>query len=74
MSLPDYWWPYIYQYSVGGFIFVFGMYLILRNRACVLNRPQDRFWFTVLIIGFIWYATMHLSWFLAGIYWNPQIA
>ena len=60
VSVPEYWWPYLYQYGVGLAIFVIGLILIIKYKACVLSRSQDRFWFGVLIFGFIWYAGMHL--------------
>ncbi len=68
---PEYWWPYLYQYGVGAVIFVVGLWLILRRRACVLSRKQDRFWFGVLIFGFLWYSGIHLLWYLAALFIMP---
>ena len=74
MSVPEYWWPYLYQYGVGLAIFVIGLILIIKYKACVLSRSQDRFWFGVLIFGFIWYAGMHLIWYMAALYIMPEAA
>jgi hypothetical protein len=69
--IPEYWWPYVYQYGVGLVVFVTGMTLILKYKSCVLARRQDRFWFGVLIFGFIWYAGLHLLWYLAALFILP---
>jgi hypothetical protein len=74
VSIPEYWWPYLYQYGVGLVIFLTGLALILGYRSCVLSRRQDRFWFAVLIFGFIWYAGIHFLWYLAAIYVLPVSA
>ncbi len=72
--VPEYWWPYLYQYGVGLVIFVTGLVLILRYKSCVLSRQQDRFWFGVLLFGFVWYAGIHLLWYLAAIFIMPDAA
>jgi hypothetical protein len=69
--IPEYWWPYIYQYGVGAVIFLVGLALILGYRSCNLSRRQDRFWFGVLIFGFFWYAGIHLAWYFLAIYVLP---
>jgi len=66
--MPEYWWPYLYQYGIGAIIFVIGIWLIIKRGSCVLTRKQDRFWLGVLIVGFLWYAGIHLTWYLAGIF------
>ena len=71
--VPEYWWPYVYQYGVGLIIFLIGLWLILGYKSCVLSRRQDRFWFGVLIFGFLWYAGIHLLWYLAAIHINPSV-
>ncbi len=70
-GIPEYWWPYLYQYGVGLIIFGIGLWVILHYRSCNLKRKQDRFWFGVLIFGFLWYAGIHLAWYLAAIYVMP---
>jgi hypothetical protein len=74
VSIPEYWWPYLYQYGVGLVIFLIGLTLILGYRSCVLSRQQDRFWFGVLIFGLCWYAGIHLLWYLAAIFIMPEAA
>lgn len=69
--IPEYWWPYLYQYGVGAVVFLIGLYLILTRGACVLSRRNDRFWFGILLFGFCWYAGIHLFWYLAALYIMP---
>ena len=72
--IPEYWWPYLYQYGVGGAIFIVGLIIILKTGACRLSRKQDRFWFTVLVLGFFWYAGGHFLWYEAAIHFPPPTA
>ncbi|RMF77520.1 MAG: hypothetical protein D6744_11255 [Planctomycetota bacterium] len=72
--IPRIWWPYVYQYGVGLIIFLIGVTLILRYRACDLRRRSDRFWFGVLIFGFVWYAGIHFLWYMAALYIMPAEA
>lgn len=72
MSVPQYWWPYLYQYGVGLIIFGIGLALILGYKSCNLARRQDRFWFGVLLFGFLWYSGIHLLWYMVALFWNPQ--
>ncbi len=72
--VPEYWWPYLYQYSVGTVIFVIGLVVILRARSCVLSRRQDRFWFAVLLLGYAWYAGGHYLWYRAAEHLLPSDA
>ncbi|HIA39210.1 MAG TPA: hypothetical protein EYN86_06920 [Planctomycetes bacterium] len=53
------WLPYIYLYGVGGILFLGGMFLIFRSKACDWSRPTHRRWAKVLIFGYFWYATLH---------------
>jgi hypothetical protein len=72
VAIPEYWWPFLYQYGVGLIIFLIGLAMILGYRSCVLTRKHDRFWFGVLIFGFLWYVSIHLAWYLAAIYIMPE--
>lgn len=74
MEIPRIWWPLLYQYGVGGLIFVIGLVIILRSGACRLERVQDRRWFAVLLGGFAWYLAIHVSWYLAALYVLPAPA
>jgi hypothetical protein len=69
--LPEYWWPFLYQYGVGAVIFLVGLSLILGYKSCILSRRQDRFWFGVLLVGFLWYAGIHLTWHFLALYVLP---
>ena len=71
MNVPEYWWPFIYQYGVGLLIFCIGLFLIIRFKACDLSRRDHRFWLGVLIGGFLWYAGMHFFWYMAALYIMP---
>ena len=61
------WAPLIYQYTVGGLLFVVGLIVVIRSRACDLNRRVDRFWFAVLLIGMGLYLAVHLTAYLLAI-------
>lgn len=73
MDIPEYWWPFLYQYGVGLVIFVVGVGLILRYKGCDLSRRQDRFWFGVLLAGFVGYMGMHLVWYWAALHVLPPV-
>ena len=64
--------PLLYQYGVGGAFFLIGLWIIVKRKACVLARPQDRFWFGVLVVGFLFYFVIHVLWYLAAIYLVPH--
>lgn len=73
MHVPDYWIPFLYQYGVGLFVFVAGLFIILRHRSCNVSRRDDRFWLGVLIFGFIWYAGIHFLWYMAALHLHPAL-
>jgi len=52
-TVPEYWWPFLYQYGVGLIVFLIGLALILGYRSCNLTRRADRLWFAVLILGLL---------------------
>lgn len=62
------WLTYLYQYGLGGVVFLLGLFLIVKSRACDLSRRNERIWFLFLIVGFLWYAGLHLLWTLAALY------
>jgi hypothetical protein len=53
------WTAFFYQYLMGGMVFAIGLLIIRRSGACDFDRPGDRFWYRVLIFGYLWYAGMH---------------
>lgn len=66
------WAPLIYQYSVGGLLFMFSLWMIFRWRACDLRRRADRYWLAVLLVGMAAYFGVHLGVYLLAILVNPQ--
>ncbi len=68
------WAPLIYQYTVGGLLFVIGITLSLRSRACDLKRATDRFWLAVLFVGLGLYFAVHLTVYLLAIFVLPNAA
>lgn len=53
------WAPYLYLYIVGGIAFLIGMYLIIKTRSLNLEKNHHKKWLVVLIVGFIYYASIH---------------
>lgn len=68
LGMENPWTSYFYLYGFGGMLFLVGIYLILRTRACQLGRGHDTFWFKVLIFGYCFYAFMHAAWTLLALY------
>lgn len=64
LGIDGHWTPFFYQYAMGGLVFLIGLWVIRASGACDTSRPGDRFWFRVLIFGYLWYAAMHglLTW------------
>ena len=61
------WLPYLYQYGLGAVSFIFGVWLTLRSGSFDLARKGHRRWLGVLILGFVWYATLHAALNLAAL-------
>lgn len=59
LGLDNPWTAYLYQYVLGGLVFVIGLIVIRVSGACDFERPGDRTWFYVLIFGYAWYAALH---------------
>jgi len=59
LGIDGHWTPYLYQYAMGGIVFVVGLGVILASGACDFKRPGDRMWFGVLVFGYLWYAALH---------------
>ena len=66
------WAPLIYQYAVGGALFLFSLWAIFWWRACELSRRADRYWLMVLLVGMFAYFGVHLGVYLLAILVNPQ--
>ncbi|MBN2430452.1 MAG: hypothetical protein JXQ27_03210 [Acidobacteria bacterium] len=56
------WTSFLYQYGLGSVVFGVGLLVILRTRACQLQRRRDRYWFIWLWIGFFLYIVTHAVW------------
>ena len=61
------WTSYLYLYGFGAGFFLIGIFLILRTGACKLDRGHDRLWFWVLMLGFLFFATLHAVWIIASL-------
>ncbi len=53
------WLPLIYQYSVGGAVFVFAIVIAVRTKAMDLSLKKDKETLWVLVIGFLLFLTLH---------------
>ena len=61
-SLSQHWQSIIYQYSVGGFIFFFIIFWAIKTKALKMSSAEDRGTLTVLIVGFIFFLSVHSLW------------
>lgn len=61
------WLPYIYQYGLGAVIFCVGLLITLKSGSLDLRRKQHRRWLIILLIGFVWFLTLHGSLTLAAL-------
>ncbi len=69
LTFADTWLPFIYLYGVGGIFFLVGMIIIKKSGAINLNIKRHRYWYRVLIFGYLYFALMHailISW---ALYW-----
>lgn len=69
LTFFDTWLPYIYLYAVGGLFFLVGMIIVRKSGAIDLNNKKHRFWYRVMIFGFIYFAAMHALLNIAALYW-----
>ena len=53
------WLPFIYLYGAGGVAFLIGMFLIIKTGALSLNKIHHKKWLSVLLFGFLYYASIH---------------
>lgn len=66
LPFSETWLPYLYLYGAGGCLFLVGIWLILRHRALNLKLRKHRYWFMILLGGFLWYAAIHAFFILAA--------
>lgn len=67
------WTSYLYQYTFGLVFFSLGILLILRTRACVIGRGRDSLWLSIIIGGFIFFASFHALWVYMSLYWPVRM-
>ena len=56
------WTNYFYLYGFGFFYTGSGVLLMLKTGACNLSRPRDRYWFKIILAGFVYFASLHAVW------------
>ena len=60
------WATYIFQYIVGGIVFVFGLWVCMRSGDVRYANADDRGFFWILIAGFALYLAAHGLWMWIG--------
>ncbi|RJP72381.1 MAG: hypothetical protein C4539_03675 [Ignavibacteriales bacterium] len=68
-SFSHSWLPFIYLYAFGGLFFFTGIYIIRKSHALNMKRKSHRYWFKVLIFGFIYFMIIHTLLIIAALYW-----
>ncbi|MCR9141934.1 MAG: hypothetical protein NXI24_06755 [bacterium] len=58
------WTPYLYQYGVGGFFFFLAIIVAGYKGVFELSHPSDRRMVLFLVLGFVFYASLHGGWIL----------
>ncbi len=62
------WLPYLYQYGLGGVIFIIGIVMTLKATSFrPKTNPKHKKWLSILILGYVWYLVMHGAWILAAL-------
>ena len=69
LTFFDTWLPYIYLYVAGGIFFLVGLIIIRKSGALDMKNKKHRFWYKVIIFGFIYFAVMHALLTVAALYW-----
>jgi len=62
------WFPFIYLYGVGGIFFFTGIYIIRKSGAIDLNIKRHRFWYRVMLWGYLYFVVLHASLTIAALY------
>ncbi len=53
------WFPLLYQYTVGGAVFVLAIVIAVKTKALKLSLKKDKGTLWVLVIGFLLFLTLH---------------
>jgi hypothetical protein len=61
------WLPFMYQYGLGGLLFIAGIIITIRSGSLNLNKTSHWRWFWTLMFGLAWYMCIHASLNLAGL-------
>ena len=61
------WLPFMYQYGLGGSLFIAGIIITIRSGSLNLNKTSHWRWFWTLIFGLAWYMCIHAALNLAGL-------
>ncbi|MEZ4270415.1 MAG: hypothetical protein R3C68_02920 [Myxococcota bacterium] len=61
------WWPWLYQYGVGGSVFAASMVLAVKTGAISLDRPRDKRIALLLGVCVLIAFTVHGLWIAAVI-------
>ena len=59
MPVDEMWFPYVYVYSIGGLIFIFGMILAFRSGAMNTATGRGRLILAILIGGMLFFMGLH---------------
>ncbi len=68
MSFFNTWFPFIYLYGVGGIFFFIGVYLARKSGALDLNIKRHRFWYRVMLYGYLYFVILHATLIIAALY------
>jgi hypothetical protein len=63
------WLPFIYLYGGGGIFFVIGIIITKKAGALDFKKKKHRYWFKVLLFGFLYYMAIHFILIIAALYW-----
>jgi hypothetical protein len=62
LGLENPWTSYLYLYGFGFIYSGSGILLSLKTGACRWDRPRDRFWLIMIVLGFCYFAALHGLW------------
>ncbi len=52
-------WSFVYQYAIGGIVFLLSLVLLVRSGAIRLTQPAARRSLAVIVAGLLFYAGLH---------------
>lgn len=67
------WSSYIYMYTLGGLFFLTGLIVVIKTNSLNLNLKSDRIWLSNMILGFVFFISLHGAWvYISQNYLNIQ--